>query len=437
VQTAPVLASDGVDFLTGWTEEAGRDHSFNVARVSRAATPLDAQQTDLGPVEQPERQGSLSIDATEPHHSLACAGLACLAVWDDGGTIRGQLIVTGRVTQPSFVIGRGVVSDQAVVWNGREFFVVWNSGELYSVRVSTGGVVGERLQLTKYGLREIPRVAWDGQSYLLMMTFDASNCDCSGSRSSIYFLALSPGGTVLDENSFSLFFHDAHLAASDHDFMVIYDYRPLASQVISEVAARRIVVNDSAVQIGPPVSLFQWFDTTASSIAWNGQDYVAASRYGSGRTGWVSSMRISPSGASDLRVSASGVPDRLTTPAIAVNAAGESVIVVSESPSPGEPARLHAYADRELTEAPSAPRAPLDVYSVRTASGQVVSWRSDADDLAGFVVQRVDYGSTVATVGPGERSVAIDVTVPVRVLAFNAGGLSQAGSAPHRRRATM
>ncbi len=376
VQTAPVLASDGVDFLAGWTEEMARSHSFSVRRVSRAATPLDAQQTDLGPVEQPERRSSLSIDATESHQSVACASLTCLAVWEDSGNLRGQMIVAGQASAAPFTIGRGRISDQAVVWNGHEFFIIWSSGPLNSATVSSTGAVSVPVQLTKFFEYRTPKIAWDGRRYLLMMTFDAINCDCPGSNSSISFSALSPDGTLFGDDAFFATFRDAHLAASDHDFMVIYDQGPLSSQVISEVATRRIVVTENAVQVGAPVALFHWFDATASGITWNGQDYVAAWRYGSGSTGWVSSMRISPAGVSDRRVSTSGVGDRQATPAIRANAAGESVIVVSESPSPGEPARLYAYPDRELTRAPSAPPAPFDVYSVRTASGAIVSWRS-------------------------------------------------------------
>lgn len=430
VQTAPVLTSDGVDFLTGWTEEIAQSHLFTVTRVSRSATPIDSQQTDLGPVEPPERPRSLSLDATGTHHSVACIGLICLAVWEDSYTIRGKWSIAGSADAPSFVIGNGHISDQAVVWNGREFFVVWNAGELYSATVSTAGVVSERAQLTT-GLDYLsspPKVAWDGHRYLLMFTFDTNSCDCWNLRSAVYFYALAAGGKLLGQDGFNVNFMDAHLTTSGHDFLVIYDHHPLTT-IVSEVAARRVIATDTTVQIDPAITLFQWFGPTSSSVTWNGQDYVAAWRYGSGSTWWLTSARVTTSAFPDRRATASGVPDRQVKPAIASNAAGESVIVVSESTTPGEPARLRAYAERELDPLPPLPASPSGVSVTGTASSFTVHWQSDGRDVAGFVVERAspgwDNALIIVTAASDERSVVVSGTPSVRVRAFNASGLSE------------
>ncbi len=446
VQTAPVLASDGVDFLTGWEEEVGQSHSFNVARVSRSAVPIDAQQTDLGPVEPPELPRSLSLDATGAHHNVACAGSICLAVWEDNGNIRGRRIIAGSAEASSFVIGSGQISDQAVVWNGRGFYVVWSGPGQNAATVLTTGVITERAQVTlDYGP---PKVAWDGQRYLFMSTTDARFCDCQDLRSSIGFYTLAADGELFGQAGFFFVnFMDAHLAASDHDFLVIYDHRP-PTTLVSEVATRRIVVTDTTLQIGPAIPLFQWFAPTSSSVTWNGQDYIAAWRYGNGSTWWITSARVSTSAFPDRRVTASGVPDRQVTPAIASNASGESVIVASESPTPGEPARLRAYAEADLDSLPPLPSAPYGVSVTTTASTTIViaptitvSWQSDGGDVAGFVVVRsnTDYwdnGTVIATAAANERSVVITGPPSVRVLAFNARGLSEVGVTSPRRRAS-
>jgi hypothetical protein len=448
VQTAPVLASDGVDFLTGWAEEVGHSRSFNVARVSRSAVPIDAQQTDLGSVEPPELPGSLSLDATGAHHNLVCAGSICLAVWEDNDNIRGRRIIAGSADASSFVIGSGHISDQAVVWNGRGFYVVWSAPGLNSATVLTTGVITERAQLTAGLDYSPPKVAWDGQRYLLMSNFDTRYCDCQDLRSSIGFYALTADGKLVGQDgSFFANFMDAHLAANGHDFLVIYDHQPLIDDyhhlttVVSEVATRRIVVTDTALQIGPAIPLFQWFGPTSSSVTWNGQDYIAAWSYGNGSTWWLTSARVSASAFPDRLVTASGIPDRQVTPAIASNASGESVIVASESPTPGEPARLRAYAEGELDSLPPLPSAPYGVSVTTTASTTTVSWQSDGGDVAGFVVVRssTDYwdnGTVIASAAANERSVVITGPPSVQVRAFNARGLSEVGVTTPRRRAS-
>jgi hypothetical protein len=453
VQTAAVLASEGVDFLTGWAEEVGQSHSFNVARVGRSAVPIDAQQTDLGPVEPPELPWLLSLDATGAHHNVVCAGSICLAVWEDSDNIRGRRIIAGTADASSFVIGPGHISDQAVVWNGRGFYVVWNGPGPNSATVLTTGVITERAQLTGSIYGGPPKVAWDGQRYLFMSTFDARSCDCQDARSSISFYRLAADGELIEDGFFFDDSIDAHLAANGLDFLVIYDHHPpiddyhKLTTVVSEVATRRIVVTDTALQISPAIPLFQWFAPTSSSVPWNGQDYIAAWRYGSGSTWWLASARVNPSAFPDRRVTASGVPDSQVAPAIASNASGESVIVASESPTPGEPARLRAYAEADLDSLPPLPSAPYGVSVTTTASTTIVtaptttvSWQSDGVDVAGFAVVRTstdywDNGTVIATAAANERSVVITGPPSVRVLAFNARGLSEVGVTTPRRRA--
>ncbi|MEA2238939.1 MAG: hypothetical protein QOC81_3663 [Thermoanaerobaculia bacterium] len=437
VQTAPVLASDGVNFLTGWTEEIARSHSFAMKSVSREALPMNAQQTDLGTVEPAASQNRQASDAHLAHYSVACNGLICLTIWEDSNSILGKWVIAGAASASSFVIGSGHISDQAVVWNGRGFYVVWNGGELYSATVLTTGAITERVQLTGGSdfLSSPPIVAWDGRRYLLMSTFDSTTCDCWNSSSAISFYVIATDGRLIGQGGFQANFMDAHLAASGHDFLVVYDHRPFTA-VVSEAATRRIIVTDTAVQIEPAVPLFQWFSPTSSSVVWNGQDYVVAWRYGSDFNGWLTSARVTASAFPDRRATASGVPDRQVKPAIASNAAGESVIVVSESLTPGESARLRAYAERDLDSLPPLPSAPQGVYTTGSASSLTVHWQSDGLDVAGFVVERPDNGYVLASVEGSQRSVVVTGAPSVQVRAFNAGGLSEAGFANPRRRAS-
>jgi hypothetical protein len=434
VQTTPVLASDGVEFLAGWREEIAPSRTFAVTRVSRAASPIDGQPINLGPVAPPERTG-IFFGA---HHSVACAGQTCLAVWEEeSAAIRGRFIVAGHADPNAFVIGNGHISDQAAVWNGGVFFVIWNADGLHSASVLPTGAIVEQTQLTvgSDGLSSPPSVAWNGHDYLLMFTFDANHCDCVYSKSSIYFAGLRVDGTLFGQDGFFANFSVAHLTSNGHDFLVIYDYRPL-STIVSEVATRRVVVTDAALQIEPAIALFQWFAGTSSTVTWNGKDYIAAWRYGSNQSWWLAAARITTSGFTDRQATASGFADRQVKPAIAANDAGEIVIAVSEAPTPGDSARLRAYSDSELTNVPPTPAAPYGVYTLGTAASATVRWQSDGRDVAGFVVQRADDGSILATVAPSERSVIVSGTTHVQVRAFNAGGMSGVGYGIVRGRAS-
>jgi hypothetical protein len=440
VQTAPVLASDGVDFITGWTEEFAQSHSFAIRRVSRSATPIDEQQTELGPVDSPN---ATDIKMAGPRHAIACTGGTCLAVWQDSETIRGKWIMGAAAASSSFVIGRGLISDRPMVWNGREFFVAWTSGALYSATISMGGIVSEPAQLTKYylDLSGPPEVGWDGKHYLLMLPSDTSRCDCQDARSLIDFYSLAADGTMLGENFFFANFLDAHLASSGHDFLVTYDHYAFPNPGV-QLSARRIVATDADLQIDSAIPLFQWFGPMSSSVTWNGTDYVAAWRYGAGSIWWLSEARVTTAAFPARRLTSSGIPDRQIAPAIASNAAGESVIAVSESMTLGEPARLRAYAESELAALPPPlPSTPFAVYVNGSATRATVNWQSDGRDVAGFIVERVygDYGEIVAIASANDRSVVINnASLDFRVRAFNASGESEPAAGivnPPRRRA--
>ncbi|MBV8546110.1 MAG: fibronectin type III domain-containing protein [Acidobacteria bacterium] len=440
VQTAPVLASNGVDFITGWTEEIAQNRSFAVRRVSVSGLPLDEQQTDLGPVDSPNATDDINVAG--PRHGIACAPGTCLAVWQDSETIRGKWVTGAAAASSSFVIGQGLISDRPVVWNGHEFFLSWAAGQLYSATISTVGTVSAPTRLTNYflDLSSPPEVGWDGKHYLLMLPTDASRCDCQDPKSLIRFNTLAADGTILGENFFFADFLDAHLASSGHDFLVTYDHYAYPAAGV-QLAARRIVATDTDPQIGDPILLFQWFAPMSSSATWNGTDYVAAWRYGAGSSWWLSEARVTTPAFPSRRLTSSGIPDRQVAPAIASNAAGESIIVTSESPTLGEPARLRTYAEAEIDALPPPfPATPSAVNVSGSPSKATVTWQSDGRDVAGFLVERVygDYGEIIAVVSAGARSIAISGTLNLRVRAFNASGESESATAvvnPPRRRA--
>ena len=439
VQTAPVLASDGVDFISGWTEEIARDHTFAVRRVSRAAIPLDGQQTDLGPVDPPSAP---NIEAAGPHiarHGVACGGGACLAVWQDSHTIRGKWMTGGAAGSSPFVIAHGEISDQPVVWNGSEFFLAFAAPALSAVTVSIAGVISAPMHLAPAG-GETPEVGWDGKHYLLMFLYDASHCDCPGSRSVIDFMALAADRTWIGESAFDVNFLDAHLASSGHDFMVAYDFYSASDGV--QLASRRIVATDGDPKIDPAVPIFQWPRPMASSVTWNGTDYVAAWRYGTRSNWWLSEARITGSAFPARRVTSSGIPDRQVAPAIAANAAGESVIAVSESLTLGETPRLRVYAESEIDALPPPlPAAPSAVYLSGSKSRTTVTWQSDGRNVDGFLVEQLfgGYREIVAVASADARSIVVDASSPdIRVRAINASGESEPTFAivnPPRRRA--
>jgi len=438
VQTAPVLASDGVDFIAGWTEEIARNHAFAVRRVSRAAMPLDGQQTDLGPVDPPSAP---NIEAAGPHiarHGVACTGGTCLAVWQDSGTIRGRLMTGAAAASSSFVIAHGEISDQPVVWNGSEFFLAFAAPALSAVTISTAGVVSAPMSLAHEGGIP-PEVAWDGKHYLLMFLYDVSHCDCPGSRSVIYFLSFAADRTWLGESAFDANFLDAHLASSDHDFLVTYDYS-ISSGV--QLASRRVVATDGDPKIDPAIPVFQWPRPMASSVTWNGTDYVAAWRYGTGSNWWLSEARITGSAFPARRLTSSGIPDRQVAPAIAANAAGESVIAVSEALTLGETPRLRVYAESEIDALPPPlPAAPSAVYVTGSKSRATVTWQSDGRDVDGFLVEQLfgGYREIFAIASADARSIVVDASsLDIRVRAINASGESEPAAAiinPTRRRA--
>jgi hypothetical protein len=180
----------------------------------------------------------------------------------------------------------------------------------------------------------------------------------------------------------------------------------------------------------------------SSSVTWNGTDYVAAWRYAIHSAWWLTTARIATSAFPARRVISTGIPDRQVAPAIAANAAGEIVIAVSESSTPGEPARLRAYAESEMDALPPPlPAPPSAVYISGSESRATVTWQSDGRDVAGFIVEQFDrtYGEVFATLPADAHSLVVDnVSINVRVRAFNASGQSEAVPAfinPSRHRA--
>jgi hypothetical protein len=158
----PGVAFDGTNYFMSWAGAGST--GFRGQFVSKSG--------GLG--------AGLSISAVTPSaQSVAYGGGKYLACWSDSSTVSGQLVTPGgTLFGPSFTISGSTerARENAVVFNGTNFFVVFNGGgdyrpNIYGQFVSpAGGLIGSTVVIdSSADPKDNPlAVAFDGTNHLVM-----------------------------------------------------------------------------------------------------------------------------------------------------------------------------------------------------------------------------------------------------------------------------
>jgi hypothetical protein len=167
--SAPKVAAAGQEFLVAWRHyeyKNGGSVRLRARRVGDRGMPLDTAPIDF--------------PLGDYFNWSVVGGNRCyLIVWGDGGDTEPSALRFARVeaggtlldTVPGTLAGNEFHSPHAV-WNGQNFFAAWQRGSSLFVNwIEPEGepVRGNALTLP-FGTRQLKGVAWNGSSYLLLVT---------------------------------------------------------------------------------------------------------------------------------------------------------------------------------------------------------------------------------------------------------------------------
>ena len=160
----PGVAFDGTNYFMSWAGAGAGSTGFRGQFVSKSG--------GLG--------AGLSISAITPlAQSVAYGGGKYLACWSDSSTVSGQLVTPGgTLFGPSFTISGSTerARENAVVFNGTNFFVVFNGGGDYRTNIygqfvsPAGGLIGSTVVIDSSADPKDNRlaVAFDGTNHFVM-----------------------------------------------------------------------------------------------------------------------------------------------------------------------------------------------------------------------------------------------------------------------------
>jgi hypothetical protein len=188
LEGGPSVAFDGTNYLMVWAGAGST--GFRGQFVSKSG--------GLG--------AGLSISAVTPSaESVAYGGGKYLACWSDSSTVSGQLVTPdGTLFGPSFTISGSTQNarENAVVFNGTSFFVVFNGGGTYRPNIYGQFVspAGERIGSTVVINNSTDpcdnplAVAFDGTNYLVTFNDEVGGL---GGAFHIFGRLVNTSGTVL------------------------------------------------------------------------------------------------------------------------------------------------------------------------------------------------------------------------------------------------
>lgn len=447
VAWSPASAGDGSGYLAVWTELENTSTTgyASYAAVMRAFTR--SGPSGSGTV----RLGSASY-ADSP--GVVFGGGVYLVVWTDGGgNIVGSLVTPSGIAATPFVIGQG--SNPAVAWNGSEFFVVWSAGRkswfgttkrIFGAPVSPFGVLrGAPRQITpepqplagRTADEELfvkPRIVWTGREYVVVWLGDFAIINCVAAcfvppPTHVLITRLPADGTpsgeqprfLIDPGSDGVW--GARIATNGSNVVMAADINDRIDLFVVQpdlTLTRRV--------------LFQWSyftyygNSSPSDIAFDGTTYAVTWRPNDSARSWLETARVTADGATVLDRRALPIDGPIfdeAHPSIAGGAFTDTPIVVAEGN------RIRAYFGG-LPDAPIAPRPPRNL----AAQGLHLTWNGGegADGftfvLSGhFPVAVVRDGAARAT------TLTFDYGRPLRIRAYNAGGLTDLDEGQRHRAA--
>jgi len=196
-QCAPMVASDGTDYIVAWQDWRNSSYDIYCARVSPSGVVLDTAGIAVC---------TSSGDQVTP--AVAYNGTDYLVLWQDPGTavrdIHGARVSRqGIVIDPNgFVVsGAPSVQDQPVAAaDGTDFLVVWSDWrngdrDIYAARVTGAGTVLDTVGIpicTASGAQSYPEVSYDGSSFLVVWQ------DQRSGEQDIYGARVTPQGSIID-----------------------------------------------------------------------------------------------------------------------------------------------------------------------------------------------------------------------------------------------
>jgi hypothetical protein len=379
-QMRPLIASNGNDFLSMWTETSPTNSDVGSITVDRNGVP--ASTPDM-----PARAFATRQDG------LAFSGATYLAIYV-GNSLQGQRFsASGQpLDDKPFVIRDGQVFATLVTAAPHGFLVSWTDNTaVRAAFIGEDGSVGEvrSISLPRQGVIEQFGAAFDGRQFLFIYATDQPGILIDGPQPTyqVYAIRFAADLTPIDSVPLTLetSASRASVATNGHDFLVVVD-RYLGRDVV----AFRIDANLPALQVKSKTTLLDWFNSNLKSdVAWDGRDYVVASRHDA----WLSILRVDAQSSRTAAIK----PAWDALPSLAATSTGEVVAVLAEYPDRFDTVRARSYAEAELPPTEARPPAP-EITSFTNVSSQVsIAWTSAASDIEQFVIEGSSDGVTWTT----------------------------------------
>ena len=377
-QEQPVIASDGVDYVSAWLEHDGPDVIAKIGRVTRTGVPLDGTGITLPVPSKEIRSVSITRGAGGDALVLVSAGAATSAFrWSRA---------VGLVDTTPINLDRNVSEfGTAVAWNGVSYLAVWVNAYPYTLAgrfIGSDGTAGAKfsipMTINNYELVEArnPALAWDGRQFLIAFGTAyqipcSTLCGAPGSQE-IRLVRLSAAGSLLDKTPYRILkAESARVATSGSEFLLLTsDYYSFSTAVVHGDA--------NGLSVSAPTMTVQ--DARASDVTWDGAYYDVA---WTGIGGFLRLWRLDRGGHAAQKLFTAG-PDG--APSVAANDAGEVAIGLAESALPSNLSRARIYFDSELQPVPPVLAAPKNAVSHLIGyNDTLLRWDGDAP---GFVIEK-------------------------------------------------
>jgi len=423
-QSAPAIASDGVNFFSAWIDEGGEGKTILAARIGRGGVSLDPQGIDVG--------GPRTLYLGAP--GVAYGNGVYVVVWSDTKNVLARRFRTdgSPVDGVPLTLGAGwMYFAPAVAWNGSAFITAWTDGNgAASSTIGIDGPPGPTIRLSPYPFLW-PDLAWNGSEFLLVGGL-GQTCpfECPVTHGVTIAIRLRADGSPIDTNAILVDVarltdysrtSRATVASDGRDFLVSLD------------GARDVVVVpvSAAGVLGAQKRVFKWFGGIQSDIASDDSGYVLTWNYRGptiNRT-WLATAHLDSSGNPSSTVY-TPLDTSTTTPSVAANSLGDSLSVVGTEDQPSGVVRVQAFLNWEMRPLPQPPAPPRNASATGDPHNFDLQWSGASPDTEGIVV---DY---VASNGERSAIVVLPVGQPtarfrnvavswVEVRAFNAGGMSE------------
>jgi large repetitive protein len=271
----PKLAFDGFNYLVVWKDNRGIEDVYGT-RVTVDGTVLEPNGIPVGVAGGMQGEPAVTSGAGN-----------FLAAWADNRNARdiyaARVTPTGTVLDPTGILSSTTTSRQdnpSLAFDGVNYLVAWEdnrngNSDIYGTRVSSTGVVLDPQAIpicTEVAGQFNPAVTFDGNNYLVVWEDYRGDGD-------IYGALVTPGGTVLQPNGFTIHSGDDVQETPDVVFGGIFclvvwtDWR---SEEESDIYASRVnqfgaVLDSSGIAISR-ASL----DQSEPRVSFDGTNYLVA-----------------------------------------------------------------------------------------------------------------------------------------------------------------